>query len=147
VAHARDEPVSSEYFPPRSPRGRSRELAGIRVEAGIDLDPVAAYAYIKNNQGARFLNWDVSRKKSPAIGALFAEGKYRLLAGCALCQPFSKLTNGITEHGSWDLLDNFARFALRASVFQLLRPTLPHSLARSISIASNGSIRTLESSA
>jgi DNA (cytosine-5)-methyltransferase 1 len=84
--------------------------AGIRVEAGIDLDPAAEYAYIENNQGAQFLNWDVSRKKSPSIGALFAEGKYRLLAGCAPCQPFSKLTNGISEHGSWDLLDNFARF-------------------------------------
>jgi DNA (cytosine-5)-methyltransferase 1 len=84
--------------------------AGIRVEAGIDVDPAAAYAYTSNNAGARFLEWDVSQKYSPSVAKLFAGGKYRLLAGCAPCQPFSKLTNGIERHRSWDLLDNFARF-------------------------------------
>jgi DNA (cytosine-5)-methyltransferase 1 len=84
--------------------------AGIRVEAGIDVDPAAAYAYKSNNAGARFLQWDVSQKYSPSVAKLFADGKHRLLAGCAPCQPFSKLTNGIDEHRSWDLLDNFARF-------------------------------------
>lgn len=85
--------------------------AGIRVEAGIDIDPLAEHAYVTNNANARFLKWDVSRKNSPSIKKLFANGKYRLLAGCAPCQPFSKLTNGIKRHRSWDLLDNFARFA------------------------------------
>jgi DNA (cytosine-5)-methyltransferase 1 len=84
--------------------------AGIRVEAGIDLDPAAEHAYSVNNAGARFFKWDIDRKNSPSIAKLFAEGKYRLLAGCAPCQPFSKLTNGIKRHRSWDLLDNFARF-------------------------------------
>lgn len=84
--------------------------SGIRVEAGIDLDPAAAHSYSSNNAGARFLQWDVSRKKSPSIANLFAKGKYRLLAGCAPCQPFSKLTNGIERHRAWDLLDNFGRF-------------------------------------
>jgi DNA (cytosine-5)-methyltransferase 1 len=63
-----------------------------------------------NNAGAAFLNWDVSSKKSPSIAKLFTPGKYRLLAGCAPCQPFSRLTNGLERHRSWDLLDNFARF-------------------------------------
>jgi DNA (cytosine-5)-methyltransferase 1 len=84
--------------------------AGIRVEAGIDVDPAAAHAYTKNNAGARFLQWDVGRKSYPSIAKLFADGKHRLLAGCAPCQPFSKLTNGIERHRSWDLLDNFGRF-------------------------------------
>jgi DNA (cytosine-5)-methyltransferase 1 len=84
--------------------------AGIRVEAGIDVDPAAAHAYAKNNAGARFFQWDVSRKNYPSIAKLFDDGKYRLLAGCAPCQPFSKLTNGIERHRSWDLLDNFGRF-------------------------------------
>lgn len=83
--------------------------AGIRVEAGIDIDPAAAHAYGTNNAGASFLEWDVAKKKSPSIAKLFSRGKYRLLAGCAPCQPFSKLTNGIERHRSWDLLDNFGR--------------------------------------
>jgi DNA (cytosine-5)-methyltransferase 1 len=84
--------------------------AGVRVEAGIDVDPAASYAYCSNNAGARFLRWDVGRKNYPSIAKLFARRKYRLLAGCAPCQPFSKLTNGIERHRSWDLLDNFGRF-------------------------------------
>lgn len=84
--------------------------AGIRVEAGIDVDPAAAYAYSVNNEGAAFLEWDVGHKKPSTIAKLFTKRKYRLLAGCAPCQPFSKLTNGIARHRSWDLLDNFARF-------------------------------------
>lgn len=86
--------------------------AGIEVEAGIDLDPAAEYAYVTNNPGARFLQWDVAAKRSPSIAKLFTTDKYRLLAGCAPCQPFSKLTNGIERHGSWDLLDNFGRFVV-----------------------------------
>jgi len=84
--------------------------AGVRVEAGIDIDPLAQYAYSANNSGARFLAWDVSKKSTRAVSTLFGAG-YRLLAGCAPCQPFSKLTNGQAVHKSWDLLDNFARLA------------------------------------
>lgn len=84
--------------------------AGIRVEAGIDVDTAVAHAYSTNNAGARFLAWDVGRKNCPSIAKLFANDKYRLLAGCAPCQPFSNLTNGIARHRSWDLLNNFGRF-------------------------------------
>jgi len=87
--------------------------AGIRVEAGIDIDPLAEHAYVANNAGARFLKWDVSRKTAPSVAKLFARRRYRLLAGCAPCQPFSNLTNGMKRHRSWDLLDNFARFVER----------------------------------
>lgn len=84
--------------------------AGIKVEAGIDIDKQAEFAYTKNNPGAKFLLWDLSRKNSRSIGKLFSRGKVRLLAGCAPCKPFSKLTNGIERHNDWDLLDYFGRF-------------------------------------
>lgn len=84
--------------------------AGIRVDAGIDLDPAAAHAYGANNGSAKFVEWDLGRKNSRSVAKLFTKDKYRLLAGCAPCQPFSKLTNGIQRHRSWDLLDNFSRF-------------------------------------
>jgi DNA (cytosine-5)-methyltransferase 1 len=83
--------------------------AGVSVEAGIDIDPAAAYAYERNNVGAKFFAWDLNHKTSPSVAKLFRRKKVRLLAGCAPCQPFSKLTNGIKQHQSWDLLDKFGR--------------------------------------
>ncbi|MDF3069424.1 MAG: DNA-cytosine methyltransferase [Polyangiaceae bacterium] len=87
--------------------------AGIRVEAGIDLDPMAEHAYVSNNANARFMRWDVGKKNYPSVEKLFGKSGHRLLAGCAPCQPFSKLTNGSERHRSWDLLDNFGRLVER----------------------------------
>lgn len=84
--------------------------AGIKVEAGIDIDEQAKHAFVANNPGVDFLAWDVGRKNYPSVQKLFAKDKYRLLAGCAPCQPFSKLTRAIKKHECWDLLDNFGRF-------------------------------------
>jgi len=84
--------------------------AGIKVEAGIDVDPQAEYAYRSNNPGAVFLQWDLGSKNCRSIAQLFRPGAIRLMAGCAPCQPFSKLTNGAGTHEAWDLLDNFGRF-------------------------------------
>lgn len=84
--------------------------AGIRVEAGVEIDSQAEHAFRTNNPGAEFLCWDVERKNYQSIQKLFRPGAIRLLAGCAPCQPFSKLTNGADKHEAWNLLDNFGRF-------------------------------------
>lgn len=84
--------------------------AGIQVEAGIDIDTQARHAFEVNNPGAVFCDWDLSQKYTPSVAKLYDPSrKYRLLAGCAPCQPFSKLTNGQGRHRSWDLLTYFAR--------------------------------------
>jgi DNA (cytosine-5)-methyltransferase 1 len=87
--------------------------AGVGVAAGIDIDAAAEYPYSANNPGSTFKCWDLSRKNYQSIEKLFAPGKIRLLAGCAPCQPFSKLTNAKPRHDAWNLLDNFARFVSR----------------------------------
>jgi len=84
--------------------------AGIRVEAGVDFDANAKHAYEVNNPGADFHHWDVSKKNYTSIKKLFKPGGYKLLAGCAPCTPFSKLTHGITEHKAFGLLGHFARY-------------------------------------
>lgn len=84
--------------------------AGIKVSAGIDIDEQARHAFERNNPGAKFLCWDVVLKNSPSIDRLFDPDRFKLLAGCAPCQPFSRLTNGKREHRAWNLLDNFGRF-------------------------------------
>jgi len=87
--------------------------AGIKVEAGIDIDGNAKHAYEENNPGTQFLEWDLCHKNYTSIKRLFQRGKIKLLAGCAPCTPFSKLTNGIDDHHAFDLLDNFGRFVER----------------------------------
>jgi len=82
----------------------------VSVVAGIDTDRTCAHAYEANNKGAQFLNWDVGKKEHTSIAGLFPEGTARLIAGCAPCQPFSKLTNGQRRHANWTLLDNFGRY-------------------------------------
>lgn len=84
--------------------------AGIKVEAGVDFDRNAKHAYEENNPGADFHHWDVSKKNYTSIEKLFKPGGYKLLAGCAPCTPFSKLTNGIKEHKAFGLLGHFARY-------------------------------------
>ena len=84
--------------------------AGIAVKAGIDIDGNARFAYEANNPGATFYEWDVVTKNYTSVEKLFAPGKLRLLAGCAPCTPFSKLTNAIKNHSDFELLDNFGRY-------------------------------------
>lgn len=83
--------------------------AGIKVEAGIDVDHQAEFAYQANNPGVQFMKWDLSQKNCRSIRNLFQRKKLRLLAGCAPCKPFSKLTHGIKKHLDRDLLDYFGR--------------------------------------
>jgi len=106
-----DSPISAvDLFCGAGGLTRGLRDAGIKVNAGIDIDEQAEHAYVTNNPGAEFLCWDVAGKNYTSIEKLFDPDKYRLLAGCAPCQPFSRLTNGIREHSARDLLDNFGRF-------------------------------------
>jgi len=84
-------------------------LEGLPVIAGIDLDPACKYPYEANN-GARFLQHDVSRLEPEELTRLFGSADIRILAGCAPCQPFSTYaqryeTDG--PDGKWGLLYHF----------------------------------------
>lgn len=83
---------------------------GLRVNAGIDLDPTCRYPYSVNN-GAKFVSRDVSRMSPQEVASLFSEGTIRVLAGCAPCQPFSTYTQRYDTKADrkWGLLYEFAR--------------------------------------
>ena len=84
------------------------QQAGIRVEAGIDIERQVQYIYEKNNPGSKFYNWNLAQRDSSDIDKLFKVGQYKLLAGCAPCQPFSKLTVKEKKcHSNWDLIKHF----------------------------------------
>lgn len=83
---------------------------GVRVVAGIDLDPACQYPYEANHKGAKFLLRDIATVSGDELNALWSPGAVRLLAGCAPCQPFSSYANtAIVDKAKWRLLLEFAR--------------------------------------
>jgi DNA (cytosine-5)-methyltransferase 1 len=83
--------------------------SGIRIAAGIDLDPACRFPFEKNI-GSAFVQADICDVSSSTVKALFGDAKIRVLAGCAPCQPFSGYT---TRRRSidrrWELLMEFLR--------------------------------------
>lgn len=83
---------------------------GVRVVAGIDVDPACQFPYEANHKGAKFLLRDVTTLKAEEVKAFWSPGAVRLLAGCAPCQPFSSYANTATvDKAKWRLLREFAR--------------------------------------
>lgn len=92
------------------------KLEGFNVKAGLDLDPQCQYAYEENN-GAVYLEQDITCVKSEDLKPFFQNADYTLLAGCAPCQPFSKYTQGKGPNadGKWELLNEFSRLVKELS--------------------------------
>ncbi|MCR8661682.1 DNA cytosine methyltransferase [Pseudomonas carnis] len=86
--------------------------AGIEVHAGYDIEAQCRHAYEVNNQAA-FITQDVKSLSKEQLEAWYprVDGRYRLLAGCAPCQPFSTYNQGRDTSGDskWPLLYHFAR--------------------------------------
>jgi DNA (cytosine-5)-methyltransferase 1 len=73
---------------------------GLDVVAGIDNDDSCKFGYEYNNKKTKFITKDILEVSASEINKLFGkkEEVIRVLAGCAPCQPFSKLNlNEITE--------------------------------------------------
>lgn len=90
---------------------------GLDVVAGIDNDLSCEFGYVKNNK-TQFIGKDILKVSAGDIDDLFGPKRniIRVLAGCAPCQPFSKLNlNDITKKQ----LEPLAKFA------QLIEQTQP----------------------
>ena len=85
--------------------------AGIRVVAGYDTDPACQYPYEYNNSRAIFHQKDIRELSTKDLIAQFPNRAYRLLVGCAPCQPFSRYTNRghAAADSKWALLQEFVR--------------------------------------
>ena len=83
----------------------------VNVVAGIDIEESCRFAYEKNNNGAKFINQDVSKINSKELLSLYPKGHIKLLAGCAPCQPFSTYSQGrdVKKDKKWPLLYAFSR--------------------------------------
>lgn len=65
---------------------------GFDVVAGYDLDESCRYAYEANNNGASFISKDIKSVTAEELNTLYGDAKYKVLVGCAPCQPFSNHT-------------------------------------------------------
>ena len=84
---------------------------GIQVIAGVDLDPRCRFPY-ENNNNAVFIERDVSTLTGDELSNWYGNSVFRLLAGCAPCQPFSTYSQKnrkFREDKKWDLVSEFAR--------------------------------------
>ena len=92
--------------------------AGIEVRLGVDIDHACKYPFEANNKGAIFINQSVSELAVSELDKAWGNSSYRLLAGCAPCQPFSTYSQAWNpaEDDRWPLLLEFGR---------LIRMTVP----------------------
>lgn len=84
---------------------------GVRVVAGIDVDPECRFPYEANNN-AQFLEMDVAKVSGAQLRSHWADETFSLLAGCAPCQPFSTYARRKGRRASenkWGLVAEFGR--------------------------------------
>ena len=83
--------------------------AGIRVSAGIDLDPACCFPFEANND-SDFILADVARVTSDELLAVYPKNATKVLVGCAPCQPFSRYARkqARTDTEKWSMLAHFA---------------------------------------
>lgn len=83
---------------------------GLDVVAGIDNDNTCKFGYEYNNK-VQFIDKDILRVTAKQIDELFGakEKSIRVLAGCAPCQPFSKLNLKQVTEKQLQPLEKFAQ--------------------------------------
>lgn len=87
------------------------EKSGIDVRLGVDIDPACEYPYVANNDAA-FLLKSVADLSAADLIKVWNGAPYKLLAGCAPCQPFSTYQQKLgPSDGRWHLLRQFGRLA------------------------------------
>ncbi len=88
------------------------QKAGIKVAAGVDLDPACEYPFAANNEST-FIKADIRNVSPDDLAELYPRGAIRVLAGCAPCRPFSSLQRDgkKSRKEEWGLLEEFARLA------------------------------------
>ena len=90
------------------------QMAGIPVVAGLDIDSTVVTPMrriVRRNLFTRILENSITQ----IFPLISMAAKYRILVGCAPCQPFSAHANKIKKNrkdARWNLIDEFLRFVI-----------------------------------
>ena len=84
--------------------------AGLDVQVGIDIDEKCRYPYEANND-VKFVCKSVTDVTATDINEIWDKAEFKLLAGCAPCQPFSTYRQGSDPSADhrWPLLSHFGK--------------------------------------
>jgi len=92
--------------------------AGIDIKAGFDIDETCRISFSQKENGSpEFINRDIKKINSADFKKYFkgySEKIYKLVAGCAPCQPYSshqknKDLNSRSKHKSYGLIKEYLR--------------------------------------
>lgn len=105
---------------------RGLEASGIDVTLGVDIDGVCRYPYTYNNE-ATFLQKPIEEVTADDLPSTFHKASYRLVAGCAPCQPFSTYSRSRsrTSVSRWNLLAHFGRLVREAKPHLVTMENVP----------------------
>ena len=96
--------------------------SGIKVVAGIDVDPKCHYPFEANNDST-FIEKSITEVSGNELAALYPAGHTKVLVGCAPCQDFSKMSRAkrAADSDKWALLREFSRLTteLRPDVISM----------------------------
>ncbi|MGG7104765.1 DNA cytosine methyltransferase [Rhodococcus sp. 24CO] len=87
------------------------QRSGVDVIAGIDVDPDCQFPFSTNNSADFYLR-DIRTISGDELKKMWGRGdSLKVLAGCAPCQPFSKLRQAgkKSKDEKWNLLREFGR--------------------------------------
>lgn len=101
--------------------------AGMKILAGIDIDPIALRTYENNFPNALALNRDISKLSTKKFEFLVqSHDRPLLFAACAPCQPFSTQNrNKSPEDGRVDLLNELHKFIRKMKPEYILLENVP----------------------
>lgn len=91
------------------------QKAGLKVVAGVDIDPKCEYPFEANNN-SKFHLKSVDQIKKAEVQSWYSGADIKVLAGCAPCQPFSTYSQGPkgAQDEKWKLLYEFQRLIKEA---------------------------------
>jgi len=109
------------------------QQSGISVAAGVDSDPTCEYPFASNIE-APFLGVDVRDVTADHLNRLWRRASFRLLAGCAPCQPFSMYRRGqdTTAEPQWSLLGEFGRLVTEAEPDLITMENVPRIVSAAV---------------